>query len=65
MSLTHYQVEVRIANEKPIQAEVFADTNGSNNSDNPKLKKAVEQKIDSIMPKKVKIIGIKILKILK
>ncbi len=65
MSLTHYQVEVRIANEKPVQTDVYADTNGSNNSDNPKLKKAVEEKINAIMPKKVKILGCKILKILK
>jgi hypothetical protein len=65
MALTHYQVEVRLANEKPVQTEVFADTNGSNNSGNSKLLKAVEEKINTIMPKKVKILGVKILKIVK
>lgn len=62
MSLTHYLVEVRLANEKPVQIEVYADTNGSMNSDSSALKKAVEERIASIMPKKVTILGRKIIK---
>jgi hypothetical protein len=62
MSLTHYLIEVRIANEKPVQIEVYADTNSSMNSDNPALKKAVEEKINSLLPKKVTILGRKIIK---
>ena len=62
MALSRYLVEVRIANEKPIQIEVMADTNGSMNSDNPAFKKAVEDKIVSLFPKKVIIVGRKILK---
>ena len=50
---------------KPVQTVVSADTNGSNNSGNSKLLKAVEEKINTIMPKKVKILGVKILKIVK
>lgn len=64
MSLTHYLVEVRLANEKPIQIEVFANTNGSMNSDNTYLKKAIEDKLSTIIPKKFTIVGRKILKIL-
>ncbi len=62
MGLTHYLVEVRIANEKPVQVEVFADTNGSMNSGNTALRKAVEDKIASVFPKKVIILDRKILK---
>lgn len=62
MSLTQYLVEVRMANEKSVQIEVYADTNGSMNSDNPALKKTVEEKINSIMPKKATILGRKIIK---
>ena len=62
MSLTHYLVEVRLANEKPVQIEVYADTNGSMNSDNPYFKKAVEMQIASQIPKKVNILGRKIIK---
>jgi hypothetical protein len=51
-----------MANEKPVQIEIYADTNGSMNSDNPALKKAVEDKINSIMSKKATILGRKIIK---
>lgn len=62
MNTTQYLIEVKIANQKPVQVEVFADTNGSMNSGNPALRKAVEDKIASIFPKKVVIIDRKILK---
>lgn len=62
MSLTKYLMEVRLANEKPVQIEVFADTNGSMNSDNPNLKKAVEDSIQRLITKKVTILGRKIIK---
>lgn len=62
MSLTKYLVEVRLANEKPIQLEVFADTNGSMTPDNPKLKKAVEEAVQRTISKRVTILGRKIIK---
>lgn len=62
MSLTHYLIEVRLANEKPVQVEVFAETNGSMNSDNPKLKDAVEGALQRIINKIVTILGRKIIK---
>ncbi|MCX7735973.1 MAG: hypothetical protein N2319_04610 [Candidatus Kapabacteria bacterium] len=62
MALSRYLVEVRLANEKPVQIEVFADTNGSMNSDNPFLKKAVEAKISQLISKKVTILNRKIIK---
>ena len=62
MALTKYLIEVRIANEKTLQIEIFADSNGSTNSDNPAIKKAVEDKIATVFPKKVNILGRKIIK---